>query len=136
LRIEAKVSRIAAPPTPGPRAVLRIARAGSWTLSPWAVGLLAALLISAVALTVAYQLKIDRANVLASSVRDVENLARALEDHVVHAFMNADELAWSIKQQVEKRGLPDDLKSFLHDRSLPGTPFLLAMITDEMGNSV
>lgn len=136
VRIEPKVSRIAAPPAAVPKASERSVKPTSWTLTPWAVGILAALLTLTVALTVAYQLKIDRVNALDSSVRDVENLARALEEHVVHTFMNADELAWSIKRRVEKQGLPDDLKSFVNDRALPGTPFLLALITDEMGNSV
>lgn len=135
-RVHPKLSVIAAAPVSGRRPVNDRSKPASRTLSPWAVGLLAALLTVAVALTAAYQLKLDRANALDSSVRDVENLARALEEHVVHTFMNADELAWTIKQQVEKRGLPDDLKAFVADRSLPGAPFLLALITDETGNSV
>lgn len=112
------------------------ARSGSGKLIPWAVALMAALLTAAIVLTAHQQLKSDRNAALESSIRDVENLARALEEHVVHTFMNADELAWSIKQQVEKRGVPDDLKAFMADRALPGTPFLLALIADEHGDSV
>lgn len=87
-------------------------------------------------LVTAKQLEADKAHTIASSVKDNENLARALEEHVVHTFMNADQLAWSVKQQVERRGLPDDLKAFVAERTLPESPFLVVVVADEHGNGV
>jgi len=87
-------------------------------------------------LVTANQLAADKAHTIASSVKDNENLARALEEHVVHTFMNADQLAWSVKQQVERRGLPDDLKGFVAERTLPGSPFLVVVVADEHGDGV
>jgi len=87
-------------------------------------------------LVTANQLAADKAHTIAGALADNESLARALEEHVVHTFMNADQLAWSVKQQVERRGLPDDLKAFVAERTLPGSPFLVVVVADEHGNGV
>lgn len=106
------------------------------SLAPWGVGLLAALLTAAVVVAAVHQLKINRSGAIDSAGRDMGNLARVLEEQVAHTFRSADALALTIKRQVEKRGLPDDLKSFLDERSLPGAPFLLSLISDETGRSL
>lgn len=102
----------------------------------WLLAGIALLLTLVLALGAVHALNTDAKQALASAMQDNERLARALEEHVVHTFMNADQLVLSVKRQVENRGLPEDLREFVDERTLPGTPFLVTLIADAQGNSV
>lgn len=102
----------------------------------WLLGGTAFLITSVLLFAASYSLESDRSQAIESALRDNESLVRAFEEHIVHTLMHADQLAWSLKQQVERRGLPDDLRTFVEKRTLPGTPFHMTVVTDEHGEVV
>lgn len=97
---------------------------------------IAAAITAVIVLIASWQLAFNRAQAIEGATRDVENLARALDEQVTHTFRTADNLAWSIKQQVERYGLPDDLQQFVSERALSGEHVLVAHITDEHGTTL
>jgi len=98
--------------------------------------LLAAIALSLLAVlwtVVLHQLEGARVEAIASAVKDTENLSRVMEEHVVRTFMDAEQLAWSLKQHIERRGLPRDLVGFVKERTRPGSPVLVVGVADEHG---